>query len=159
MSAGKGNLLSIRAPLARSLVLGRYVRDEKVLTLPEAIRKMTSLTADFLRLYDRGRIQTGMAADITIFDANKVRDTSTWKTPQALSEGIVHVIINGQFALKNGVATGSTTGKIHQTAKQTAGGEFCAMRVTRRIACGATSDASSVGLINQITAYRSDYGS
>ncbi len=93
-------------------VLGHYVRDEKVLTLPDAIRKMTSLTADFLRLYDRGRLQVGKVADITVFDARTVRDVSTWATPQALSEGIVHVIINGQLVLKDGVVTGVTPGRV-----------------------------------------------
>lgn len=93
-------------------VLGHYTRELKVLELADAVRKMTSLTADFLRLHDRGRIQVGKAADITVFDAARVRDTSTWTKPQSLSQGIVHVVVNGELALRDGAPTGATPGKV-----------------------------------------------
>lgn len=91
-------------------VLGHYVRDVKLFSLEEAVRKMTSLPAGHLHLADRGRIDVGYAADITVFDAAKVSDRSTWTQPQALSEGIVHVIVNGVPALRGGKITGATPG-------------------------------------------------
>lgn len=93
-------------------VLGHYVREQHVLTLPAAIRKMTSMPADFLGLHDRGRIAFQRAAHITIFDERKVRDTSTWAHPQSLSQGIVHVIVNGRVVLKGGMLTGAAPGRI-----------------------------------------------
>jgi N-acyl-D-aspartate/D-glutamate deacylase len=92
-------------------VLGHYARDEKVLTLPEAVRKMTSLPADFLRLYDRGRIAAGKVADIAVFDAATVRDNSTWSKPSELATGVRYVLVNGELALSDGKPTGATPGK------------------------------------------------
>lgn len=93
-------------------ILGHYVRDEGVLTLPDAVRKMTSLPAEHLRLYDRGRIAVGYAADIAIFDAARVRDRSTWTDPNALSEGVVHVLVNGVPVLRDEKMTGEKPGKL-----------------------------------------------
>jgi N-acyl-D-amino-acid deacylase len=92
-------------------VIGHYTRDEKQLTLPDAVRKMTSFPADFLRLYDRGRLQAGKAADIVVFDAAAVRDNSTWAKPNTLSTGVRHVIVNGTLAIKDGAPTGATPGR------------------------------------------------
>jgi N-acyl-D-amino-acid deacylase len=72
---------------------------------------MTSLPADFLHLYDRGRIALGKAADFAIFSAAKVRDASTWSKPNTYSEGVLFVIVNGIPAVMNGVPTGATPGQ------------------------------------------------
>lgn len=104
-------------------VLGRYSRDVGLISLPEAIRRMTSLTADHHRLYDRGRLAPGQVADITIFDPRTVRDRSTYAEPSLLSEGIVHVIVNGEFALRGGKVTGATLGRFVPRQAREAGGQ------------------------------------
>jgi len=76
--------------------LGRYVRELGVLSLEECVRKMTSLPARRLGLQDRGTVQTGMAADLVVFDPDTVRDTATYEKPKSFPEGIPHVIVNGQ---------------------------------------------------------------
>ena len=91
--------------------LGHYVREEGVLPLEEAIRKITSLPADFLGLTDRGRIKEGYAADLSIFNAETIIDRSDWDYPQRFSEGIVHVLVNGVPVLRDGSLTGQTTGR------------------------------------------------
>jgi len=84
-------------------VLGQYVREQKLLTLEEAIRKMTSLTAQRFSLHDRGLIQEGMQADITIFDEENVYDNATYKESDKRPAGIEYVFINGQPVLIKGV--------------------------------------------------------
>ena len=91
-------------------VLGRYVREWGVLELEDAVRKMTSLPADYLRMEDRGRIREGNVADITVFNPETIVDRSTWADPSLLSEGVVHVLINGGFALRDSEMTGETHG-------------------------------------------------
>ena len=90
--------------------LGHYVREEGVLPLEEAIRKITSLPADFLGLTDRGRIEKGYAADLSIFNAETIIDRSDWDHPQRFAEGIVHVLVNGIPVLRDGSLTGQTPG-------------------------------------------------
>ena len=90
--------------------LGHYVREEGVLPLEEAIRKITSLPADFLGLTDRGRIEEGYAADLSIFNAETIIDRSDWDYPQRFAEGIVHVLVNGSPVLRDGILTGQTPG-------------------------------------------------
>ena len=90
--------------------LGHYVREEGVLPLEEAIRKITSLPADFLGLTDRGRIEEGYAADLSIFNAETIIDRSDWDYPQRFAEGIVHVLVNGIPVLRDGSLTGQTPG-------------------------------------------------
>ena len=90
--------------------LGHYVREEGVLSLEEAIRKITSLPADFLGLMDRGRIEEGYAADLSIFNAETIIDRSDWDYPQRFAEGIVHVLVNGSPVLRDGSLTGQTPG-------------------------------------------------
>lgn len=80
-------------------VLGRYVREQKVIRLEEAIRRMTSLPAQKFKLMDRGLLKPGMAADIVVLDANKVSDQSTFSNPHAYSAGFQYVIVNGQLAI------------------------------------------------------------
>jgi N-acyl-D-amino-acid deacylase len=98
-------------------VLGHYSRDLGLFPLSEAVRKMTSLPADFLHLSDRGRLAVGKAADIAMFDPAKVRDTSTWEHPNSLSEFVLDVVVNGVPVVLNGVITGATPGQIVRRQK------------------------------------------
>ena len=94
-------------------VLGRYVRDEKVLSLEEAIRKMTSANASKVRLWDRGLLRAGMMADVTVFDAGKIIDHSTFEKPHQYSTGVEYVIVNGTVVLdRGGHHTGARPGGI-----------------------------------------------
>ena len=86
-------------------VLGKYVREEKVLTLPQAIHKMTAAPAARLKLADRGRLKTDFAADVVIFDPDTVIDRATYAEPYQYPEGISVVIVNGQVALRRGERT------------------------------------------------------
>jgi N-acyl-D-amino-acid deacylase len=92
-------------------VLGRYVRERKVLTLPQAIRKMTSVPASRVRILDRGRIAEGLAADIVVFDPASVADTATFEQPFSYPAGIRIVIVNGTVALRDGQRAPTGTGK------------------------------------------------
>lgn len=92
-------------------VLGKYVREEKVISLEEAIRRMTSLPAQKFQLKDRGLIKEGMAADIVIFDENQVKDISTFENPHAYSVGFHFVIVNGVLTVDNEKHTGARAGK------------------------------------------------
>lgn len=83
-------------------VLGRYARDERVITLEDAVRKMTSLTAGRLRLRERGVVREGWAADLVVFDPLTVIDTATYDDPHRYPVGIEHVIVNGEVALADG---------------------------------------------------------
>ena len=93
-------------------VLGHYVRDEKVLTLPEAVRKMTSLPAQILGLKDRGQIREGFAADLAIFDAARVRETNSFEKPKSYAEGVPYVLVNGVVVIDKGQHTGAKPGKV-----------------------------------------------
>ncbi len=92
-------------------VLGRYVRERKILPLPEAIRKLTSLPADRLRLGERGRLAVGKAADVVVFDPARIADTATYERPFQYPVGISLVIVNGQVALRDGVRSRVLTGR------------------------------------------------
>jgi N-acyl-D-amino-acid deacylase len=92
-------------------VLGVYVRERKLLRLEDAVRKMSSLNASKLGIRDRGLIQPGIFADITIFDADQVIDRSTYEDPFQYSEGIKYVIVNGQIVLDQGKHTGARPGR------------------------------------------------
>lgn len=93
-------------------ILGKYVREDKVLTLEDAVRKMTSLPAARLRLGDRGVLKAGMAADIVVFDPDRVADRATFDNPHQYAEGIDIVIVNGQVVLNEGRHTGATPGRV-----------------------------------------------
>ena len=93
-------------------VLGRYVREQKVLALEEAIRKMTSLPASRIGAADRGRIDEGMAADIVIFDPERIQDTATYTDPHRYPEGIDCVMVNGVIVVKEGEITGKLPGRV-----------------------------------------------
>jgi N-acyl-D-amino-acid deacylase len=93
-------------------LLGKYVRDEKVITLQEAIRKLTSLPASNLKLIKRGALKVGNYADVVIFDPAKIQDHATFEKPQQLATGVVHVFVNGVHTLKEGEHTGAKGGRV-----------------------------------------------
>jgi N-acyl-D-amino-acid deacylase len=93
-------------------VLGRYVRERRLFTWQEAIRKMTSLPARFLGIKDRGLIQEGLWADILIFDPKRIIDTATFSDPHQYPAGIEYVISNGVIAVKQNEHTGALPGKV-----------------------------------------------
>ncbi len=93
-------------------VLGVYVRERKLVTLEEAVRKMSSFPAQRLRLRDRGLIQTGMKADIVVFDPARVRDPATYDNSHQYAEGIPLVIINGQVVFENNAMTPARPGRV-----------------------------------------------
>ncbi len=93
-------------------VLGRYVRELKVLTLPEAIKKMTSMNADKIGIKDRGRLRQGMWADIAIFDPTTVIDRATFENPHQYPVGIRYVIVNGAVTVDSERHTGALAGRV-----------------------------------------------
>jgi N-acyl-D-aspartate/D-glutamate deacylase len=118
-----GTAVKTEGPLARGnphpryygtfpRVLGRYVREEKVITLEEAIRKMTSANAAKVRQYDRGLLRPGMRADVTVFNPNTVIDHATFEKPHQYATGIDYVIVNGTVVLEKGRHTGARPGTI-----------------------------------------------
>jgi N-acyl-D-amino-acid deacylase len=92
--------------------LGHYVRDQKVASLSDAIRRLTSLPAQNLGLRDRGRLTPGMAADVVLFDPAAIDDRATFEKPMQYATGVRHVFVNGVQVLRNGEHTGSTPGRI-----------------------------------------------
>jgi dihydroorotase/N-acyl-D-amino-acid deacylase len=92
-------------------ILGRYVRDEHLLTLEEAIRKFTSKPAARLHFADRGLLRPGMAADITVFDPVAIRDVSTFENPKHYSRGVKHVFVNGRRVVADGTITAERPGR------------------------------------------------
>ena len=93
-------------------LLGHYVRDEGVLALEEAVRKITTLPADFHGISDRGRIAPGARADIAVFDPATIIDRSDWDHPQRFAEGVIHVLVNGVPVLRDGEMTGEAPGVV-----------------------------------------------
>jgi N-acyl-D-amino-acid deacylase len=92
-------------------VLGKYVREEKLLTLQEAIRKLAALPAHNLRIDRRGELKQGYYADVVVFDPATVQDHATFTEPHQYSTGMVHVFVNGEQVLKDGEHTGATPGR------------------------------------------------
>jgi len=93
-------------------VLGRYVRELKVITLEDAVRKMSAFPAQRIGLADRGVLREGMKADIAVFDPATVRDVATFERPHQYAEGVIAVIVNGQVAFENGTMTAARPGRI-----------------------------------------------
>lgn len=92
-------------------VLARYVREQKVLTLEEAVKRMTSMAADQIGQTDRGRLKEGAFADITVFSAEKIADHADFNDPHRYSTGIRHVLVNGVPVIRSGELTGATPGR------------------------------------------------
>ena len=93
-------------------ILGKYVREEGVLTLEDAVRRMTSFPAQRLGLADRGLLKAGMWADIVVFDAGRVIDKATYQEPHQFPEGIIHVLVNGRLVVKDQQQTAALPGKV-----------------------------------------------
>ena len=93
-------------------ILRKYVREEKLLTLEDAIRKFTSLPAGRMRFGDRGVLKAGMWADVVVFDPETVRDLATFDRPNQLSEGMRFVLVNGVPVIEEGKMTNALPGKV-----------------------------------------------
>ncbi len=93
-------------------VLGQYVREEKVITLEEAVRKLSGLPAKNLKLDRRGELQEGYFADVVVFDPETIQDNATFVEPHQYATGVVHVFVNGEQVLKDGEHTGATPGRV-----------------------------------------------
>jgi N-acyl-D-amino-acid deacylase len=93
-------------------ILSKYVREDKALSLPDAIRKMTALPAQRLRLTDRGVLKAGLWADVVIFDPATIRDLATFDNPNQLSEGMEYVLVNGVPVIDHAKMTGALPGKV-----------------------------------------------
>ena len=118
-----GSAVSIDGPSGRShphpryygtfpRVLGRYVRELKVLTVPEAVKKMSSMNADKLGIKDRGRLAEGTWADVVVFDAERVIDRATFENPHQYPVGISYVVVNGVVTIDKGQHTGALAGRV-----------------------------------------------
>jgi N-acyl-D-amino-acid deacylase len=92
-------------------LLGKYVRQEKVITLREAVRRLTSLPAENLKLDMRGKLEKGYYADIAIFNPDTIADHATYEKPHQYATGMVHVFVNGIQVLKDGEHTGAKPGR------------------------------------------------
>src|SRR5260221_11094089 len=92
-------------------ILGRYVRDERLISLEDAVRKMTSAVAERLLISDRGVLRPGMYADVVVFDPRRVRDNSTYERPLQLSTGVQTVLVNGAGGVTDAGHTGPSPGR------------------------------------------------
>jgi N-acyl-D-aspartate/D-glutamate deacylase len=137
-------------------LLGRYVREQQIMTWEEAVRKSAALPAATIGMSDRGMIAAGMAADLAVFDPGTIIDRSTYESPALPSEGMRHVLVNGALALHNGASTGlrhgaallraanmpsrpMTTGSRSVSVKGTSAGARIAMAVTQRAGARAAT--------------------
>lgn len=93
-------------------LLARYVRDEKLVPLQEAIRKLAALPAENLKIERRGRLQEGYFADVVVFDPARIQDHATYEKPHQYSTGVIHVFVNGVQVLKEGEHTGAKPGRV-----------------------------------------------
>ncbi len=93
-------------------LLGKYVREEKVISLEEAVRRLTALPAQNLKIKDRGALITGHFADVVVFDPGKIADHATFDKPHQYSTGVTHVFVNGVQVLKDGEHTGARPGRV-----------------------------------------------
>jgi len=107
--------------------LGKYVRDEKVVSLQEAVRRLSALPASNLRLRDRGTLKPGMVADVVLFDPATIADHSTFANPMQFATGVRDVFVNGVQVLKDGTPTGAKPGRFVKGAGWTGwpGGGAC----------------------------------
>ena len=106
-------------------VFAQYVRHDHVLTLEQAVHKLTTMPAENLSLPDRGRLQAGAFADVVVFNPDTIQDHATYDKPHQLSTGVSTVLVNGQFAIKDGVATGAHSGRIVRGRAWTGAGGRC----------------------------------
>jgi N-acyl-D-amino-acid deacylase len=100
-------------------VLGHYVREKKIISLEEAVRRMTSFPAQKMRLFDRGLLRPGMKADVVVFDRDSVGDTATYEEPYDYPTGVSTVLVNGQVVVDQGRHTGAPAGRVLRRAEYT----------------------------------------
>jgi N-acyl-D-amino-acid deacylase len=93
-------------------LLGKYVREDKVISIESAVNKLTSLPAENLKLRKRGAIKNGYYADLAIFDPGKIKDNATFENPHQYATGMVHVFVNGVQVIKDGDHTGAKPGRV-----------------------------------------------
>jgi N-acyl-D-amino-acid deacylase len=93
-------------------VLGKYSRDEGIIPLEEAVRRMTSLPATNIQVRERGQLTAGYYADVVVFDPATIRDHATFPEPHQYATGVEHVLVNGAQVIKDGVHTGATPGRV-----------------------------------------------
>jgi len=111
-SRAKGQAIHPRSYGTFARVLGLYVRERGLLSLPTAIFKMTGLPARRLGLRNRGQLRPEWAADLVIFDPDRVQDRSSFESPHRYAAGIAHVFVNGQPVVRDGQLTGATPGRV-----------------------------------------------
>ena len=104
-------------------VIAHFVREKGILSLEEAVRKMTSLPAQTLRLKERGIIREGLYADLTIFDRYTFEDKANFSNPHQYSQGLIHLIVNGELIVENGKYMGNLPGMILYGYGKTSGGK------------------------------------
>lgn len=122
MSLSTEGLLAVNKPHPRAFgthgrFLGHYVRDQKIGTLEQAIKRLTSMAAKRFNVEKRGALKEGYYADVTVFDYNEIIDTATFSDSLSYTKGIEHVIVNGKVALRNGVETESYSGRVLRGGK------------------------------------------
>ena len=93
-------------------VLGRYVRDEGLLPLTEAVRRLSALPASVLKIKERGALRPGYFADVVVFDPATIRDHATFEQPHQYATGMRHVFVNGETVLRDGEHTGAKPGRV-----------------------------------------------
>jgi N-acyl-D-amino-acid deacylase len=93
-------------------LLGHYVRDQQIISLEEAIYKLSALPARNLKVVDRGLLTTGYLADVVVFDPDRIADHATFAEPHQLATGVLHVFVNGEQVLKDGEHTGALPGRV-----------------------------------------------
>ena len=115
MKFGEVDALGLPHPRAYGTfprVIAEYVKKRHLLTLEQAVRKMTSWPAARMGLNDRGVIREGLRADLTIFDYDRLNDAATWEHPTAAPTGIDYVVVNGEVTIANGAYTGAKAGRV-----------------------------------------------
>jgi len=93
-------------------LIAEYVRKRKVITLEDAVRKLTSLPATRMRMFDRGALREGLWADLTVFDFDRIQDNATYENPVAEPTGVDYVLVNGEIVVDEGKHTGAKPGKV-----------------------------------------------
>jgi N-acyl-D-aspartate/D-glutamate deacylase len=111
-AASLGQSSAPRAFGSFARILAKYVREEHIISLEEAVRKMSSLPANSLKLYDRGRLSPGFRADVLVFDPAKVQDTATFDKPMSYSVGFDYILVNGTLVIDNNRSTGALPGSV-----------------------------------------------
>jgi hypothetical protein len=129
-------------------VLGRYVREQKALTLEDAVRKMSGLPAATIGMVDRGLLAVGMAADVVVFNPDTIADHATFEEPTLLSEGVRFVLVNGTLAVKDADPTPVRTGKAlrrgeHMPTRPMTSGSRTIARRTSALALDVTQSANA----------------